>query len=80
MRQKLFNYVKKLVPKISETELIALRTGNTCLDRQIYQGKVSLPTIKPLVGNTLRLDWNEKVEKLLNKFPDKVYPNPIGVR
>ena len=49
MRKLLFNSVKKLVPRISQTELIALRSGNTSLDRQIFQGRVNLPTIKPQV-------------------------------
>ena len=41
MRKLLFNSVKKLVPRISQTELIALRSGNTSLDRQIFQGELT---------------------------------------
>ena len=37
--RKLFNFTKSLIPKISQTELIALKSGNTSLDRSILQGK-----------------------------------------
>jgi acyl-CoA dehydrogenase len=43
MYKKLFQYVKQKIPKISQTELIALRSGNTSLDRQILQGKIIFP-------------------------------------
>lgn len=43
MYSRLFGAVKKLVPKISQTELVALRSGNTSIDREILSGKVSLP-------------------------------------
>ena len=48
MYQSLFNTVKKIIPRISETELIALRSGTVSLDRKIFQGKVNLPDYKPL--------------------------------
>ena len=37
----LFNLAKNLLPKISETELIALRSGTTSLDRDIMSGIVN---------------------------------------
>ena len=43
MYSRLFGAVKKLVPKISQTELVALRSGNTSIDREILSGKVNLP-------------------------------------
>ena len=46
MNNLLFRYVKKMVPKISETELIALRSGTTCIDKKIFEGKVSIPEFK----------------------------------
>ena len=36
MNRLIFNSVKKLIPKISETELIALRSGTTSIDRDIF--------------------------------------------
>ena len=43
MNRLIFNRVKNLVPKISETELIALRSGSVSLDREIFLGKVKIP-------------------------------------
>ena len=43
MYRYLFKFVKSKIPKISSTELIALRSGNTSIDQQILQGKVTLP-------------------------------------
>ena len=42
MYRQIFNRVKKIIPKISNTELIALRTGTVSIDREIFQGKVNL--------------------------------------
>ena len=36
---RLFNYAKRLVPKISETERIALTCGTLGFDREIFSGK-----------------------------------------
>ena len=43
--KRIFKTVKNLIPKISETELIALRSGTTSLDRDIFCGKSSLSLI-----------------------------------
>ena len=40
MYGRLFKYVKSIVPRISNTELIALRSGTTSVDRMIFEGKV----------------------------------------
>ena len=66
------NFVKSKIPRISDTEMIALRSGNTSLDRSILQGKIRYPK-KP--------SWQTKfpqqeLNKLLNKFDNSiVYPN-----
>ena len=49
MYRAIFGRIKKIVPKISETELIALNSGSTSLDREIFQGRVKLPTQSPSV-------------------------------
>ena len=51
----LFNFVKNKLPKISKTELIALQSGNTSIDRNIMQGIIKYPI--PFLFN--------------NKFPQK---------
>ena len=45
MRGAIFKQVKKLIPKISDTELIALRSGTTSIDRMLFEGKVKYPKI-----------------------------------
>ena len=39
----LVNMVKTKIPKISNTELTALRSGNTSIDRSILLGSLKLP-------------------------------------
>ena len=43
MYRLLFNFVKRKIPRISDTELIALRSGDVSIDRQILEGRVVLP-------------------------------------
>ena len=49
--KRLFNIIKTKIPKISSTELIALRSGNTSLDRTILQGNLTFHKIKNLLIN-----------------------------
>ena len=46
MYRYIFNNVKKIIPKISETELIALRTGNVHIDRHIFEGRHIIQSIQ----------------------------------
>ena len=54
MYKRLFSLVKTIIPKISSTELIALRSGNTSIDRHILSGFYNLP----------------KPHQYTNKFPE----------
>ena len=75
MYRSIFHKIKRIVPKISETELIALRSGSTSLDRQIFEGKVQLPNIKPQVLSNRKVNTFE-VDILLQKYGKQVvYPN-----
>lgn len=70
--RRLFNFVKNKIPKISDTELIALRSGNTSLDRQILLGKVNLP--KKIIAK--QKFPQSKLNELYNSFDrSRVYPN-----
>jgi alkylation response protein AidB-like acyl-CoA dehydrogenase len=70
--KRIFNSVKKIVPKISDTELIALRSGNTSIDRQILSGKVILPSKKTIIKKFPE----KKLDNLiLNYDNSKIYPN-----
>jgi acyl-CoA dehydrogenase len=72
MYKSLFNFVKRKIPRISDTELIALRSGNTSIDRDILEGKISLPN-KIQVENKFP---EATLGKLLNGFDGtQIYPN-----
>ena len=73
MRRVIFDSVKKIIPRISETELIALRSGTTSLDRDIFNGKVNLPSVQ-ITQNKFP---KEKIAELVKKYGDyqKIYPN-----
>ena len=43
--RRVYTIIKNNIPKISPTELTALRSGNTSLDRQILQGNIKLPIL-----------------------------------
>lgn len=72
LSKRIFDFVKGKIPKISETELIALRSGNTSIDREILNGGVQLrPT--PVMKNKLP---ENMVADLLDKFDNtRIYPN-----
>ena len=78
MYRYIFNRVKKIIPRISDTELIALRSGTTSLDREIYKGSVNINNMP---------NFTEKEDKLKSLMPsvnsllsiygeEPVYPNP----
>ena len=78
MYRSIFNLVKSKIPKISATELIALRSGNTSIDRQILQGKVTFPSID--IRKEQNLTPNKfpdyKVDMLLKKYTNHLKNNP----
>ena len=72
MYRLLFRFVKNKIPRISETEMIALRSGNTSIDREILQGKINMPT-KVTYPN--KFPQNE-LNRLFSEFDgSRVYPN-----
>ena len=72
LNTKIYKAIKSLIPKISNTELIALRSGNTSIDRQILNGSVSIPhPVNP--KNKLP---DNMITELLDSFDDTpLYPN-----
>ena len=67
-RKQLFKYTKSFIPKISDTEMIALRSGTTSIDREIFEGRVqpkSFPQKKPDVFD------KHKITKLIKDYPDQ---------
>lgn len=71
------NKIKNILPKISNTELIALKSGTTSIDREIFEGKVKYPLYKNF--KTLKEEnfIDNEVDKLLSKYgnQDKIYPS-----
>ena len=72
MYRSLFSFVKNKIPRISSTEMVALRSGNTSLDRQILQGKVNFPVAPSVVHKFPE----KKINDLFEKYDgSRVYPN-----
>ena len=57
----IFKNVKKIIPRISSTELIALKSGDTSIDKDILSGNVDFK-LNPII--------------LENKFPEKKNRQP----
>ena len=75
MYRTIFNNVKKIIPKISDTELIALRTGNVHIDRDIFKGKYSMPTEVSSNNDSNKFD-HSRIDHLLTTYGNtNVYPN-----
>ena len=45
MYKQLFRRVKAIIPKISETEIIALKSGGVSIDREIFKGRVNYKSL-----------------------------------
>ena len=77
MYRYIFNRVKKIIPRISETELIALRSGTTSLDREIYSGSVNLNNMPNYRTKDKSLEYlMTSVNSLISMYEnDVVYPN-----
>ena len=76
MNKYIFNKVKSIIPKISETELIALRSGTVGLDREIFQGKINYKIQEQKMNKEFKFN-SKKVNNLLDKYGDQhIYPSP----
>lgn len=76
MYKSLFHQVKKLIPRISSTELIALRSGNVSLDRQIMEGKVVLPQKQKIESKFPKENLDILFEEFRKKPSNsKIYPD-----
>ena len=71
--KKIFRNIKNIVPRISDTELIALKSGTTSIDRDIFLGKVNYP-------KTVKKEYKipqKVIDDLLDKYGKEtsIYPN-----
>jgi acyl-CoA dehydrogenase len=69
-----FNQVKRIIPKISETEIIALKSGGVSIDREIFQGKVDYRKLyKPI---SLKTSLFRETDELLARVgTENLYPS-----
>lgn len=72
MYRALYSFVRRKIPKISSTEMIALQSGDTSIERDLLQGRVSFPTPQVFEEKFNRTH----VSELLSSFDDsRIYPN-----
>lgn len=72
MYRAIFQAIKRRIPRISDTEMIALQSGDTSVDRDILKGTYTFPkpSAKPYKFDTVQL------ENTLNSFDNtRIYPN-----
>lgn len=80
MYKYLFNKVKSIIPKISETEIIALKSGGVSIDREIFKGKINYKKLYD-ISKIKKFTSDEKkfinsTDRLLELFgQENVYPN-----
>lgn len=85
MYKRVFQFAKTFVPRISETELIALRSGTSCVDRDIFQGNIYALRNLNKKYKYEKHKWQEndnipfrksKVNELLQKYGNaEIYPS-----
>ncbi len=80
MYLRIFNQIKKIIPKISETELIALRSGGVSIDRDIFSGKINYNKLQQdnniVTINQLEKDMLDKTKYILRKYGENpIYPS-----
>jgi acyl-CoA dehydrogenase len=85
MYSRIFNFIKNIIPKISETELIALRSGGVSIDRDIFSGKINYDKLKNNHNNDNHnndnhndndLDMLDKTKYILRKYGEaNIYPS-----
>jgi acyl-CoA dehydrogenase len=77
MYKYIFNNVKKIIPKISETEIIALKSGGTSIDRHIFEGKMNYMNLfSPIKKVTLSEKTEKDIQSLLQLTGEhNIYPS-----
>jgi len=76
MYRSIFNRVKRIIPKISETEIIALKSGGVSVDRELFKGKINYSNLyRPFVKSSEK-PMEKETDELLKKFGSgSIYPN-----
>jgi len=81
MYKFIFNRVKKIIPKISETEIIALKSGGTSIDRELFKGHISYSKLFAPISKcnnskcSISRNMDKKTDELLRKVgSSSIYP------
>ena len=76
MYRSIFNRVKRIIPKISETEIIALKSGGVSVDRELFKGKINYSNLyRPFVKSSEK-PMEKETDELLKKFGSgSIYPD-----
>merc|ERR1712224_768399 len=75
--KSIFKLSKSLLPRISETEMIALRSGTVSLDRNIMADTVNKFSFKSLKNNYDNNYLNKEVKMLIDSCDGPVFENGI---
>jgi len=77
MYKKVFNHIKKIIPRISETEIIALKSGGTSIDKYIFEGKMDFQKLySPIKKNILSKKTTDDLHSLLKiTGENNIYPS-----
>jgi len=74
--QRAFKIVKSIIPKISETEIIALKSGGVSIDRELFNGKVDYNKLYKPILQTWGEHMEDETNDLLNAVgSENIYPN-----
>jgi acyl-CoA dehydrogenase len=74
--RRIFNRVKNIIPKISETEIIALKSGGVSIDRELFNGKVDYVKLYQPFLQSQKYDMEDKTNDLLRTIgSENIYPN-----
>ena len=78
MMHTIFKQVKKIVPRISNTEMIALRSGTVSVDGNIFNGKIpsNILDTKPIIHNIPNQFNRKGIHRIMDNLSNcNVYPN-----
>ena len=77
MYRRIFNHVKSIIPKISETEITALKSGGVSIDREIFKGKVNYCQLYKPIQKSIDQISEKTMEKEMEDLLKTTGQNPI---